>query len=118
MQPVLLMSLLPLISNDIVKNDNIIIDAKSGVSGAGKSLNSDLMFCEMANNFFPYKIGKHQHTPEINKAIYAYTHKKFNVRLTTHMLPIVQGMSMSIYADANADYSSDEQISSAIEDSF
>jgi N-acetyl-gamma-glutamyl-phosphate reductase len=59
-----LMSLLPLLNTDLIQTDSIIIDAKSGVSGGGKQPNPDLMFCEVSNNFFPYKIGKHQHTPD------------------------------------------------------
>jgi N-acetyl-gamma-glutamyl-phosphate reductase len=59
------LSLIPLLKNNIIKPTNIIIDAKSGVSGAGKTPREDLMFSEMLNNFFPYKINKHQHIPEI-----------------------------------------------------
>jgi N-acetyl-gamma-glutamyl-phosphate reductase len=105
-----LMSLLPLFKTDLIKTDSIIIDAKSGVSGSGKQPNPDLMFCEISNNFFPYKIGKHQHTPEINNALYEISGQSAKTRLTTSILPIDRGIAMTIYATANSHYSSDKAI--------
>ncbi|WP_026069152.1 N-acetyl-gamma-glutamyl-phosphate reductase [Legionella tunisiensis] len=113
-----LMSLLPLIKENIIKTDNIIIDAKSGVSGAGKNPNPELMFCELMGNFFPYKIGKHQHNPEIRKAIYDHTQIAVKPRLTTQILPLVRGISMSIYAEAKVDFASDEAIAAAVKSAF
>ncbi len=109
-----LMALLPVIKADLIDEKSIIIDAKSGVSGAGKKTNSDLMFSEMANNFFPYKIGKHQHVPEINNALSHYSGKSCHVRLTTHMLPLVRGISMTIYADSKQPVVSDQEITDDI----
>jgi N-acetyl-gamma-glutamyl-phosphate reductase len=111
-----LMPLIPLIKHGVIKTDNIIMDAKSGVSGAGKKINSDLMFNEMQQNFFPYKIGKHQHIPEIEKAIKQFTNETCEFTLTTHMLPISRGISMSIYADAKG--SSDQEITDLIESAY
>lgn len=113
-----LMSLMPLLTANIIKDDGIIIDAKSGVSGSGKQLNPDLMFCEIANNFYPYKIGKHQHTPEIKKALDKISNKSTSLRLTTSLLPIIRGISMSIYTELNSGFSSDSAISTAINNAF
>ena len=113
-----LMSLLPLFNADLIKTDSIIIDAKSGVSGSGKQLNSDLMFCEVSSNFFPYKIGKHQHTPEINNALSEISGKSAKTRLTTSILPIVRGIAMTIYAQANSHLLSDEAIAKAVQEAF
>lgn len=96
-----LMALIPLLKSGVINSQNIIIDAKSGVSGAGKKLNADLMFCEMLGDFFPYKIGRHQHIPEIVNAVQQFTHTSVELTFTTHMLPIPRGISMSIYAEAN-----------------
>ncbi|STX28850.1 N-acetyl-gamma-glutamyl-phosphate reductase [Legionella beliardensis] len=112
-----LMTLLPLLKADLLQLNQIIIDAKSGVSGSGKQINPDLMFCELANNFFPYKIGKHQHTPEINKALSDLSHREVNVRLTTSMLPLTRGLAMTIYAQAKSSCS-DDSLSFAIETAF
>lgn len=112
------MSLIPLIKAKLIKSDQIIIDAKSGVSGSGKQANPELMFCEISNNFFPYKMGKHQHTPEIKKWLYELAGEAADIRLTTSILPIVRGISMTIYAQANASFSSDEAIADAINDAL
>ncbi len=113
-----LMPLIPLIKHGILKNNNLIIDAKSGVSGAGKKANSDLMFNEMHQNFFPYKVGMHQHTPEIQKALTQFTNVSCELTFTTHMLPISRGISMSIYADAQNLGLSDKEIADSIETAY
>ncbi|KTD35127.1 N-acetyl-gamma-glutamyl-phosphate reductase [Legionella israelensis] len=104
-----LMALIPLLKENIIKKNTIIIDAKSGTSGAGKKANLDLMFSEMADNFFPYKVGKHQHKPEINYMLEQYTGKPCKVIFTTQMLPLLRGISMTIYADVISDIQSDEE---------
>lgn len=113
-----LMSLLPLIAANIINPKNLIIDAKSGVSGSGKQMNADLMFCEIANNFYPYKLGKHQHTPEINKAIYDMTANRVNIRLTTSLLPVVRGISMTLYCEASPGLGSDGDIAKAVAQAY
>ncbi|MBA3535839.1 MAG: N-acetyl-gamma-glutamyl-phosphate reductase [Tatlockia sp.] len=113
-----LMSLIPLLKANLIKTDSIIIDAKSGVSGAGKQSNPDLMFCELANNFYPYKIGKHQHLPEIQNALHEFSGKQSKIRLTTCLLPIIRGIAMTIYTEAQASFATDEAISAAIEDAY
>ena len=109
-----LMAIIPLLKAKLIKANTIIIDAKSGVSGGGKQAKSELMFCEIANNFFPYKIGTHQHTPEIKKGLYEITNCDTNIRLTTSILPVIRGISMTIYVEADSSFSSDDAISTAI----
>lgn len=94
-----LLSLLPLLKLKLIKPSNIIVDAKSGVSGAGKKPRQDLMFTEMLNNFFPYKIGDHQHTPEILRNLTDFNIKEDEFYFTTSMLPIYSGIAMTIYAN-------------------
>ena len=73
------------------------------------------MFLEMLNNFFPYKIGKHQHTPEILKALAEFDIKEDEFYFNTSMLPIHSGISMSIYADINlADNFSEKKLRNLI----
>lgn len=109
-----LMTLIPLIQANVINTCNIIIDAKSGVSGAGKKLQENLMFCEMSENFFPYKIGKHQHIPEIKMGLKQVTNQSCQLTFVSHMLPLSRGISMSIYADANEKFTADPVISAAI----
>jgi N-acetyl-gamma-glutamyl-phosphate reductase len=116
-----LMALLPFFKANIMNitdEKSIIIDAKSGVSGSGKNPKPELMFCEMANNFYPYKIGKHQHVPEIEKAVADFSEQAINIRLTTSLLPIVRGLAMTIYLKASPSFPSDEAISEAIFNAF
>jgi N-acetyl-gamma-glutamyl-phosphate reductase len=113
-----LMALVPLFKANITDNQSVIIDAKSGVSGSGRKANSELMFCELANNFYPYKIGKHQHTPEIEKALYDLSAQKSVITLTTSILPIVRGIAMTIYLKAHSSFTSDEEIKNAIFNTF
>jgi len=112
-----LMSLIPLLKANLIKTNSIIIDAKSGVSGSGKQSNPDLMFCEIANNYFPYKIGKHQHRPEIENALHAFSGQQAKIRLTTSLLPVVRGIAMTIYLEAVSS-SSDEAILAAIKEAY
>ena len=92
-----LMALLPFAAAGLVPDQTIIIDAKSGISGAGRTAKNELLFCEMANNFYPYKIGKHQHTPEIQQATLQFTQAKIKPLLTTQVLPIPRGISAALY---------------------
>ena len=109
-----LMALIPLLNHNLIKTNTIIIDAKSGTSGAGKKANQDLMLCEMSENFFPYKIGKHQHIPEINNALSQFTSHTCDITFVTHMLPVARGISMSIYADSELNFNSIETTTAAI----
>lgn len=113
-----LMALLPLFKTNIIDKKSIIIDAKSGVSGSGKKPTPDLMFCEIANNFYPYKIGKHQHIPEIEKAIYGFSAQQTTITLTTSILPIIRGLAMTLYLQADSSFTSDEDITEAIFNAF
>lgn len=99
-----LMALIPLLKHHCIKHTGIIIDAKSGVTGAGKSANNPtLLFAELSHNFFPYKIGCHQHTPEIEYYCQAFTQQKPEILFQAHLLPVPRGIAMTIYADLSPD---------------
>ncbi|MCB9757846.1 MAG: N-acetyl-gamma-glutamyl-phosphate reductase [Candidatus Omnitrophica bacterium] len=76
---------------------NIIIDAKSGVSGAGKKMTASLMFCEVNENFKAYKVFNHQHSPEIDNYLANASGKNFDLTFITHLLPINKGILETIY---------------------
>ena len=113
-----LMALLPLLQYQVIQSTNIIIDAKSGVTGAGKSPNANLMLAEMLDNFFPYKVGNHQHVPEINQCLAHFTDSLFNVILNTQLLPIKRGIAMTVYCDASDSLAGDEEIMKIIQASY
>lgn len=113
-----LMALLPLCKARVIDSSSIIIDAKSGVSGGGKKATNALMFAEMANNFYPYKVGKHQHTPEIEKALLDLSGQQSPITLTTAMLPLVRGIAMTIYVKAASVFSSEKALAQSIFQAF
>ncbi|MFW6287434.1 MAG: N-acetyl-gamma-glutamyl-phosphate reductase, partial [bacterium] len=99
-----LLGLLPLIKNEIIDVNSIIIDAKSGVSGAGKSLKQSLLFNEVSDSLKAYNVTTHRHTSEIEyvlNQIYSKNKEKdcFNLIFTPHLIPIKRGILASIYAD-------------------
>jgi N-acetyl-gamma-glutamyl-phosphate reductase len=77
---------------------NILIDGKSGVSGAGKKVNETLMFCEVNESFKAYKSGgTHQHTPEMEKYVNRWTEHNSRVVFAPHLVPMERGILSSIY---------------------
>ncbi len=93
-----LLGLLPLISGGEIDLDDIIIDAKSGVSGAGRKLENNLLFCEANENFTPYNIGHvHRHLSEIEEQLSVYSGRPVAVTFCPHLLPMSQGMLSTMY---------------------
>ena len=78
----------------------IIFDGKSGTTGAGRSLREDLLFSEVADNVRPYRIGRHQHTPEIERALAFCTGQAVKTSFTAHLIPMRRGLVVSAYATA------------------
>ena len=92
-----LLSILPLIRGNIIRLDDMIIDAKSGVSGAGRSLKGELLFSEVAESMKAYSISNHRHTPEIEEKIYLESNKDIKINFTPHLIPINRGELVTIY---------------------
>mgnify|MGYP002524503867 CR=1 FL=1 len=83
---------------------SIIIDAKSGVSGAGRSAKMDNLFCEVVENFKAYGVASHRHTPEIEQAISTLAGQNITLSFTPHLVPMNRGIFASIYATPSADF--------------
>lgn len=94
-----LLALIPLLKSGLVNQETIKIDAKSGTSGAGKKANQDLLFTEIFGNFYPYRLGKHQHWPEIVEAVENFAGHKISFNFVTELLPIDRGISLCLFAD-------------------
>ena len=92
-----LLALYPLIREDLIKRDSIVIDAKSGVSGAGRKLSMATQFSEVDENFGAYKVGRHQHMPEIEQLLSEVAQSKFEVTFVPHLLPVNRGILSTIY---------------------
>ena len=93
----ILLSIIPLIKDGIISIEDIIIDAKSGVSGAGRSNKEDLMFSELSESMKPYNIASHRHTPEIEKIIENICGKELKINFTPHLIPINRGELITLY---------------------
>lgn len=94
-----ILALAPLFSCAVEEIDpkTIIIDAKSGVSGAGRKLLEGLLFVEVNEDFKAYKVNSHQHTPEIDQELSKLADKKIKTIFVPHLLPINQGILETIY---------------------
>jgi len=92
-----ILGLAPLMDKDIANLSNIIIDSKSGVSGAGRSLSTVTHFPECNESMKAYKIGLHDHTPEIEQELGKLAQKKIKVSFTPHLIPLSRGILSTIY---------------------
>lgn len=95
----ILMAILPLIKNAVIDPASLVIDAKSGATGAGKTPKAHLQFSEVADSVVPYRVGEHQHAPEIQKFVQDSTGIQIDPHMCTHLLPIRRGIVSTIYAD-------------------
>ena len=92
-----ILGLLPLVKERLVEWDSIVIDAKSGVSGAGKKLSPATQFCEVNENFYAYKVNRHQHIPEIEQALREIAGVRIPVTFVPHLLPVDRGILTTLY---------------------
>ncbi len=95
-----LLALIPFVKY-IDNNANIFIDAKSGVSGAGKKLSEITQFVNVNDNMFSYNPMKHRHMPEIEEKIKLIENKELNINFVPHLIPVTRGMLVSIYCTLN-----------------
>lgn len=92
-----LLPLIPLIKKNLIDKSPIIVDSKSGTSGAGRKSEDYYSFCEINEDFKPYKIAEHRHNPEIEEKLSLFLGKKIKVVFTPHLLPINRGLLSTIY---------------------
>ena len=88
----ILSPLIPLLKNNFIKKDDIVVDSKSGITGAGKQNVVENLFSEISQSIKPYKIANHKHLVELESCI-----AKFNISFTPHVIPINRGISSNIY---------------------
>lgn len=103
-----ILALTPLVAIGTEAIDSITIDAKSGVSGAGRKAVSPLMFVEVNENFKAYKVLQHQHTPEINQCLSLIAAASVHVSFVAHLLPNSYGILETIYIRLNSEITSSE----------
>lgn len=113
----ILMALIPLLKEGLIQPESVVIDAKSGSSGAGRKAKEDLLFCEVDGECLPYKVGKHQHLPEIVKYVKRFASADLDPMFCTHLLPVRRGIISSIYAKTLAGVT-EERIQKAYEKAY
>ncbi len=92
-----LLGLAPLIRNGYCDGSDIIVDAKSGVSGAGRSASLATSYSEVNENFKIYKVHEHQHIPEIEQQLEEWTAGIEPIEFSTHLVPMTRGIMATIY---------------------
>lgn len=102
---------LPALEANIIDPNDCIFDAKSGVSGAGRSLSLHTHFCEVSENLTAYKIaGEHHHTCEIEQQLSRITKQPLAIQFTPHLLPIARGLLLTAYFKLKNTQFSEEDI--------
>lgn len=94
-----ILALYPLLKYSLIKEDRIIIDAKSGYSGAGREKIESGLNKKIKNNFMPYNFYNHRHFPEITQELNKAANNKVSIIFSPHILPIYRGILETIYVD-------------------
>jgi N-acetyl-gamma-glutamyl-phosphate reductase len=103
-----LLALIPLMKEKAILKDRIIIDAKSGVSGAGRSLKESNLFTEVSEAMHPYGIASHRHAPEIEQELSLAYGDDLLITFTPHLVPMNRGELETIYVTLAKDNTADD----------
>ena len=93
-----ILSLYPLVKEGLIDPSTIIIDAKSGTSGAGRGAKMDNLFCEVNENMKAYGVATHRHTPEIEEQLGYAAGEEIILNFTPHLVPMNRGILVTAYA--------------------
>tara|TARA_B110001450_G_scaffold165994_1_gene154753 strand:- start:347 stop:1369 length:1023 start_codon:yes stop_codon:yes gene_type:complete len=97
----ILLPLIPLIKKNLIKTNNIIIDSKSGYSGAGRGVHKKYKNKNLYESLSSYAVGFHRHNSEIQQEIDKISKKKFSFTFTPHLIPMFRGILSTIYLELN-----------------
>jgi len=95
------LSIYPLAKEGIIDMDTIIVDAKSGVSGAGRGAKTANLYCEVNESIKPYGVTTHRHTPEIEDQLSYASGREVTINFTPHLIPVNRGILATSYAKLN-----------------
>ena len=101
----ILLPLVPLVKNNLIKTDNIIIDSKSGYSGAGRGVHKKYKDKNLYESLSAYGVGFHRHNSEIDQMLKKFTKKKFEFTFTPHLSPMFRGILSTIYVELETNVS-------------
>ncbi len=106
-----LLATLPLLQSGKVRTNGVIVDAKSGVSGAGRGLSMGTHFSEVNENVKPYNVAGHRHTPEIEEEMSALLGREMPVTFTPHLVPMTRGILVTAYLSVAGSVTTEEATS-------
>ncbi len=99
------LSVYPLVKEGLIEPNTLIIDAKSGTSGAGRGAKVDNLFCEVNENIKAYGVAGHRHTPEIEEQLSLAAKKEVVINFTPHLVPMQRGILVTAYASLTREVS-------------
>ena len=102
------LSMYPMLKEGLLETDSIIVDAKSGASGAGRGAKVANLYCEVNENGKAYGVAAHRHTPEIEEQLSYAVDEKMVISFTPHLLPMNRGILITSYGVLKKDVSYDE----------
>ncbi|MEH7075241.1 N-acetyl-gamma-glutamyl-phosphate reductase [Neobacillus drentensis] len=104
------LGLIPILTSKLADEKSIIIDAKSGVSGAGRGLSLTAHYSEINENLKAYKLGAHQHIPEIEQVLSDESGNPLTISFTTHLVPMTRGIMCTMYVNLKEEISTKKVI--------
>ena len=105
----------PLVKEGLIDADTLIIDAKSGTSGAGRGAKLPNLFCEVNENIKAYGVANHRHTPEIEEQLGYAAGREFVLNFTPHLVPMNRGILVTAYASLKPEGRDAERVRAAYE---
>ncbi|WP_226535631.1 N-acetyl-gamma-glutamyl-phosphate reductase [Fictibacillus halophilus] len=112
-----LLGILPLVKTKVINPKTLIVDAKSGLSGAGATPQKASHFTKANDSLSVYKMNKHQHIPEIEQTLKTLTDTEVNITFTTHLVPMTRGIMATMYAELADDIQS-HSVSEILNESY
>lgn len=103
-----ILGLAPLLKNKLIETNSVIVDAKSGVSGAGRSANISSLFTECNESIKAYGVATHRHTPEIEQELSKLAEEKLFISFTPHLVPMNRGILSTCYSSLKKSLSTEE----------
>lgn len=98
----------PLVKEGLIDTDTLIVDAKSGTSGAGRGAKTPNLFCEVNESMKAYGVASHRHTPEIEEQLGYAAGKEILINFTPHLVPMNRGILVTAYASLTKDVTYEE----------
>jgi len=100
-----ILAALPVLEAGIATGSRVVVDAKSGVSGAGRGATATTHFCSADESVTPYKVASHRHTPEITQALAGIASRDLSVVFTPHLVPMHRGLLSTVYLEVTQGFS-------------